>query len=106
MKVRKNPLHIRLLHIRTVSEALEFQMSLTAEQRKLAEAAAALAGQPVAAFAASAVLATARRAVDGRRGIRLSNRDRDYFLILLADPPEPGLGLMRAAQQHGEHVVQ
>ena len=89
----------------TVSDALEFQISLTADQRKLVEAAA-LAGQPVAAFAASAVLEIARRAVDGRRRIRLSNRDRDHFLTLLADPPEPGPGLMRAAQQHGENIVQ
>jgi uncharacterized protein (DUF1778 family) len=90
----------------TVSDNIEFQISLTADQRKLVEAAASLAGQPVAAFAASAVLETARRAVDGRRGIRLSNRDRDCFLALLDDPPEPGPRLMRAAQQHGENVVQ
>ena len=89
----------------TVSDAIEFQISLTPDQRRLVEAAAALAGQPVAAFAAAAVLETARRAVDGRRGIRLSNRGRDYFLTLLADPPEPGPGLLRAAQQHGENVV-
>jgi uncharacterized protein (DUF1778 family) len=89
----------------TVSGSLEFQIPLTADQRKLVGAAASLAGQPVAVFAASAVLETARREVDGRRGIRLSNRDRDCFLAPLDDPPQPGPRLTRAAQQHGEHIV-
>ncbi len=88
-----------------VSESIEFQVPLNADQRKLVEAAAELARQNSAAFAAGAVVGTARRTVDGRRGTWLSDRDRDYFLTLLDDPPKPGYRLMRAAQQHGENVV-
>jgi uncharacterized protein (DUF1778 family) len=89
----------------TVSEGLCLQIPLTDDQRTLLETAAAVSGQPAAAFAASAVLETARRTVDGRRGIRLSNRDRDYFLSLVDNPPEPGSRLVRAAEQHRENVI-
>jgi uncharacterized protein (DUF1778 family) len=90
----------------TVSESLTLQISLTTDQRTLLEDAAALAGQRPVDFAAFAVIETARRAVDGRRGIRLSNRDRDYFLSLLENPPVPGARLTRAAEQHRENIVQ
>jgi uncharacterized protein (DUF1778 family) len=79
---------------------------LTGDQRELLETAAALSGQPIAEFAASIVLETARRTVDGHRGIHLSNRDRDQFLSLLDNPPEPGPRLLRAAQQHQKNIIQ
>jgi uncharacterized protein (DUF1778 family) len=90
----------------TVSDGLNLEVSLTADQRSLVESAAAAVGQPIAAFVASAVVDKARKTVESRRGIRLSDRDRDHFLALLDNPPEPGPGLLRAAQQHQDNVVQ
>jgi uncharacterized protein (DUF1778 family) len=89
----------------TISDDISLHFSLTGDQRKLVEAAAALTAQSLNAFAAAAVLETARRTVDGQRGIRLSESDRDHFLALLDNPPEPGRRLARAAEQHAENII-
>ena len=74
----------------SVSQGISLEVRLTADQKNLIEEAAALSGQPVAEFAASSAVETARRVVDGHRAIRLSNRDRDKLLELLDNPPKPG----------------
>ncbi len=89
----------------TVACETSLEIQISADQKGLIEEAAALSGQSLAEFAASSTLDAARRVVDGHRGIRLCNEDRDLLLDLLENPPEPGPRLRRAAQQHKENIV-
>jgi uncharacterized protein (DUF1778 family) len=90
----------------TVSHEDVLNVHLSAEQKNLVEEAAAMSEQAVDSFAASALVEAARRVMVAQRVIRLSDRDRDRFLELLDNPPEPGVRLKQAAEWHKENVVQ
>lgn len=84
--------------------SLEIQMS--ADEKSLIDAAAALSGQHLTSFTVSAAVETARRVVQGHRAIRLPSRDWDRFLNLLDNPPEPNELLKRAVLRYKDDVVQ
>jgi len=89
----------------TVSDETSLEVRIGLDGKSLIEEAAELSGQTVDSFIASSVMEAARRTIDANQRIRLSNRDRDRFLELLENPPEPNDRLKQAAQWHKEHVV-
>lgn len=90
----------------TVSEDTSLQITLTANEKKLVEQAAALSSRPIADFTTSAAVEAARRALEEDCSIQLSDRDRDRLFELLENPPEPNERLKAAARWHKENVVQ
>ena len=89
----------------SVSDETNLEVRLPHDHKMLIEEAAELSGQTVDSFIVSTVVEAARRAVDANQRIRLSDRDRDRFLELLENPPEPNDRLKQAAQWHKEHIV-
>lgn len=89
----------------TVSNSM-LEVPLSLDHKRLIEEAAELSGQSLASFSASTLVETARRVVDEHRIIHLSARDRDLFLQLLDNPPEPNERLRRAAEHYRENFVE
>ena len=88
------------------SQDIRLEIQFSADQNGLIEEAAAISGQAVASFTASAAIEAARRVVEGHRVIRLSSRDWDYFLDLLDNPSEPNDHLKRAVARYKDDVIQ
>ena len=72
----------------------------------LIERAASYSGETVAAYAISALIRDAQMVVHEHENMLLSDRDRDLFLSLLDNPPEPNEALRRAAREYERRVVQ
>ncbi len=88
------------------SPDISLEIHISSDQKGLIEQAAAISGQPVASFTASAAVEAARHVLQGKRDINLSPRDWDRFLNLLDDPPEPNDHLKRAVARYKNDVVQ
>lgn len=73
---------------------------LQAEHKRLIEQAAAASGQSVSKFALSHLLDAAREAVDQATTTRLSQRDREAFLAVILEDPEPNEALRAAADRY------
>ncbi|HEX8694730.1 MAG TPA: DUF1778 domain-containing protein [Longimicrobium sp.] len=74
--------------------------------KRLIERAARYSGETVTSYALSALVRDARQVVQAHELTILSDRDRDRFLALLDDPPEPNEALRRAARRYAELAVQ
>ena len=72
---------------------------LSEAHKRLIEQAAAVHGQTVSDFAVSSLVQLAQRVVDEANVTRLSARDRDRFLDLLAADAEPNADLRAAADR-------
>jgi uncharacterized protein (DUF1778 family) len=77
---------------------------LQADHKNLIEQAASMLGQSVSSFAVSTLVREAGRVVEESVILKLSNRDRDIFLAMLDNPPEPNDRLRRAFDRHKEQV--
>ena len=75
-------------------ERIEFRT--TEENKLLIEHAAALHGVTVTEFAVTHLVKAAREVVQEDTVTRLSNRDRDIFLAMLAADEEPNPALKQA----------
>ena len=93
--------YIRLM-AKQQNKTTAVQIRVAPEQKRLMEDAASLSGQSLSAFVTSNALEAARQVVSEQSNLVLSNRDRDLFLDLLDNPPEPGERLKQAAQRHLE----
>jgi uncharacterized protein (DUF1778 family) len=74
--------------------------------KSLIERAARYSGETVTSYAISALVRDARQVVQAHELTVLSDRDRDRFLALLDNPPEPNEALRRAAGRYHELAVQ
>ncbi len=84
-------------------ERLDFR--LDPEHKLLIERAAAYRGETVTGYAISTLVREAQRVIREHEVITLTDRDRDRFLELLANPPEPTEALRRAARRHQELIA-
>ncbi len=81
---------------RAAKERVDFR--LEPEHRALIERAAAYQGETVTGYAVSTLVREAQRVVREHEVVTLSEADRDRFLELLENPPEPTEALRRAAR--------
>lgn len=89
---------------------LDFRLSRESKER--IEKAALVSGQSVSDFAAATLVREAEEVLARHGATVLSDRDRNVFLALLDNPPEPSPGLRqtvsdyeRAARHEGERTV-
>jgi uncharacterized protein (DUF1778 family) len=80
------------------TERMEFRA--TREEKRLIEQAARARGQTVTEFAVRQLVRKARRVLDQDEATRLSTRDRDVFLNMLAAEAEPNAALRAAFEEH------
>ncbi|MEG3439957.1 DUF1778 domain-containing protein [Pannus brasiliensis CCIBt3594] len=71
-------------------------------QKELLEKAADLKGMSLSSYLLSRGLEAAREDIESHQRLILSDRDRDLFLDLLANPPAPNRALQKAMQQYRE----
>lgn len=89
---------------RAVKERVDFR--LDPEHKALIERAAAYRGETMTGYAVSTLVREAQRVVREHEVVTLSDRDRDRFLELLDNPPEPTDALRRAAQRHATLIAE
>lgn len=81
-------------------EESRIDLRLNQEQKKTLEKAAALMGMSVSSYVLSQSLAAANKDLATHETLVLSDRDRDIFLSLLENPPEPSERLKSAMQKY------
>lgn len=75
-------------------------LRLSQEQKKTLEKAAALMGLSVSSYVLCHSLDAARKDIASHETLVLSDRDRDLFLSLLENPPEPNEALKSAMREY------
>lgn len=68
------------------------------------ENAALVSGITVTDFAISALANSADEVLQQHQNRKLSNRDRDKFLAMLENPPEPNEALRKAARNYKKQI--
>ncbi len=63
-------------------------LRVTGEQKALLEQAASLSGVSLSAYTLLHLLPQAQQDIERKERLTLSNRDRDFFLSALANPPK------------------
>lgn len=76
-------------------ETARINLRTSPEAKALIEQAAALMGTTVSSFMLQNAYEAAQRLLAQHETITLSNRDRDFFLAALENPPEPTEALRR-----------
>ena len=87
-----------------VAKTARLEARITAEQKSLLLAAAALAGCSLSDFVVDSAQAAAARTVREHEIMTLSARDRRRFVAALLDPPAPTARLRKAVRRH-KHTV-
>lgn len=72
-----------------VPKANRIDLRVNPEQKDLLEKAASLAGLSLSSYLLFHGLQAARADLESHQKLVLSDRDRDLFLSLIEDPPEP-----------------
>ena len=72
---------------------------LPSEIKERIEDAALVSGVTVTDFAINALADTAEEVLEKHNTRKLSNRDRDIFLAMLENPPEPNEALKKAVRK-------
>lgn len=83
-------------------ERIEFRLS--PEHKALIERAAAFQGETTSGYVISTLVREAQQVIRKHELSTLADRDRDRFLELLANPPEPTEALRRATRRHQELI--
>lgn len=86
-------------------ETTRLDIRLQADTKELIQQAAALRNQSVTQFVVSTLSVAAGDVVSEHSHTVLSDRDRDLFLKLLDDPPEPNAALKNAAMSYHQKRV-
>lgn len=76
------------------AESARINLRTSPEAKALIERAAALMGTTVSGFMLQSAYESASRVVTERETLTLSDRDRDVFLAVLANPPKPTQALI------------
>lgn len=86
------------------NETSRLNFRLPTEIKKRVENAALVSGITVTDFAISALANSADKVLHQQQNRRLSNRDRDLFLAMLENPPEPNAALRKAAKTYKTRI--
>ena len=78
----------------TATESARINLRTSPEAKALIERAAAIMGSTVSGFMLQNAYEAATRVVAQQEVITLSDRDRDAFLAMLDNPPEPTQALI------------
>ena len=78
---------------------------LPVELKEKIERAAVVSGVTVTDFAISALVNSADNVLEKHQNRVLSDRDRDIFLALIENPPEPNEALKKAVQEYKKRVT-
>lgn len=84
----------------TTARKARLGFRLSHDQKRMIEQAAAATGQSVSDFAITQLVQAARRTIDEITVTRLSMRDRDILLNLIASEAEPNKALKVAADRY------
>ena len=87
------------------NQAARLNFRLPPEIKERIENAALVSGVTVTDFAITALANTAEAVLEKHQNRVLSNRDRDIFLALLENPPEPNEALKKAVKEYKKRVV-
>lgn len=92
------------MQLQTFEQAKTSRIDLrvTAEQKELLEKAASLNGLSLSSFVLSNSLEAAQEKIACHNELVLSDRDRDLFLSLIENPPEPCEALKSAMKEYLE----
>ena len=82
------------------NDAARLNFRLPVEIKKRVENAALVSGITVTDFAISALANSADEVLEQHQSRKLSNRDRDLFLAMLDNPPEPNEALRKAVRNY------
>ena len=88
------------------AEENRIELILNQEQKDTLEKAAALMGTSIISYIISQSLAAAKKDITACETLVLSERDRDLFLSLLENPPEPCEALKAAMQAYQNEYEQ
>lgn len=82
----------------TASKTNRIDLRVSREQKDLLETAASLKGISLSAYLLANCLEIAQEDIAKHQKLVLSDRDRDLFLSLIANPPQPKQDLIEAMQ--------
>jgi uncharacterized protein (DUF1778 family) len=83
----------------TTSKTNRIDLRVNKEQKDLLETAASIKGISLSAYLLANCLETAKADIAKHQKLILSDRDRDLFLSLIANPPQPKPDLVEAMQE-------
>lgn len=78
-------------------------LRISSEQKELLEKAASLKGLSLSAYMLSHCLEVAQNELAANQKLVLTDRDRDLFLSLMQNPPEPEETLVKAMKNFQEN---
>ena len=87
------------------SQAARLNFRLPPEIKERIENAALVSGVTVTDFAITALAERSEEILEKHQTRTLSSRDRDIFLSLLENPPEPNEALKKAVKEYKKRVV-
>lgn len=90
---------------KTTNQNARLNFRLPAEIKERIEDAALVSGLTVTDFAINALANSADAVLEKQQTRTLSNRDRDIFLEMLENPPEPNEALLKAAKEYKKRIV-
>ena len=86
------------------NDVARLNFRLPTEIKKRVENAALVSGITVTDFAISALANSADEVLEQHQTRKLSNRDRNLFLAMLENPPEPNEALRKAAKNYKKQI--
>lgn len=91
--------------VRTSEQKARLSIRLAQEQKRLIERAATYYGLNTTDFTIATLVERAREVVQDHELIELSDRDRDRFIHILDNPPEPNEALRKANQRYRKLII-
>lgn len=86
-------------------QAARLNFRLPPEIKEKIENAAIVSGVTVTDFAITALANTAQAVLEKHQTTILSDRDRDIFLAMLENPPEPNEALKKAVKEYKKRII-
>ncbi|MGQ0542815.1 MAG: type II toxin-antitoxin system TacA family antitoxin [Blastocatellia bacterium] len=86
------------------NEVARLNFRLPKDIKNRVENAALVSGITVTDFAISALANSADEVLQQQQSRTLTNRDRDLFLAMLENPPEPNEALRKAVRNYKKHI--
>jgi uncharacterized protein (DUF1778 family) len=82
------------------AKVYRFDARLTANDKKIIQHAADLAGRSMTDFVLESAKDAARRTIEDRKALMLTVRESEDFVKALLNPPEPGPVLRKAVREY------
>ncbi len=87
------------------NQAARLNFRLPPEIKERIENAALISGVTVTDFAINALANTAEEVLEKHQSRVLSDRDREIFLAMLENPPEPNEALKKAVKEYKKRII-